>query len=50
MTKDASSCRGAAEAGDAEAQWELVYRDGLGVERDPAQAKAWFDRAASAKG
>jgi len=34
----------AAEAGSAEAQWDLgvIYREGLGVTKDPATAAAWL--------
>jgi TPR repeat protein len=37
-----------ARDGDAKAQYHLggLYEDGLGVERDPAEAARWYERAA----
>ena len=39
----------AATAGDADAQYQLgvLYREGLGIAADPAQARAWFEKAAA---
>jgi predicted aspartyl protease len=39
--------RAEADGGNADAQYTLAtaYRDGRGVPRDPAQAKAWLDKA-----
>ena len=44
----ASSCRRAAEWGDAEAQQQLAlcYLSGMGVPRDAAEAVKWFHKAA----
>jgi len=38
-----------AEAGHAECQYQLgyMYRDGLGVDKDYAQALPWFEKAAA---
>ncbi|MEA4838281.1 MAG: tetratricopeptide repeat protein [Rhodospirillaceae bacterium] len=45
---DIKELTAAARAGEAEAAYELgiVYRDGLGVPTDPAQAVRWFRKAA----
>ena len=39
----------AATAGDADAQYQLgvLCREGLGIAADPAQARAWFEKAAA---
>ena len=41
--------RGAAEKGDAQAQFDLAmcYRNGLGVEKDEKQAAEWLRKAAA---
>ncbi|MFM0306151.1 hypothetical protein PQQ99_39405, partial [Paraburkholderia sediminicola] len=39
--------RKSAEHGNAEAMFNMgqAYQDGLGIERDPAQAREWHQRA-----
>jgi TPR repeat protein len=39
----------AAEKGDARAQYSLavMYNDGIGVKRNPAEAMSWFRKAAA---
>ena len=41
--------RMAADQGEAAAQYDvgLIYANGLGVRRDPAEARQWMDKAAA---
>jgi TPR repeat protein len=44
-------CRKAAEQGHAGARFRLaaMYRDGVGVERNPKEAKKWEDKISTQK-
>lgn len=46
--EQAAACRAAAENGDTEAQYQLglMYRQGLGVPKNDAQAASWYHLAA----
>jgi TPR repeat protein len=41
--------KAAAESGDARAQYSLavMYNDGIGIKKNPVEARIWFEKAAA---